>query len=514
MNNNSEKVFTIKMTRALEDNVFFTGVTIYEMMETAGQVIAEEIENYFNSKYLKDIVFLVGFGNNGGDGLVAARYLLEKEYSCKIVVVGDKTKFNSLASQENYNKLKAVLPIENWYQIREISDIERIFVEIGKENLLIDCIFGIGIQGSLREPYYSLIDFINQEYKGGIISVDLPSGYDSEVDNEMFIRNPKKIICIGRNKIVAKIFSETETVVRNIGIPLKAEKYIGFGDLKWYYPRRKSNSHKRQNGVITIIAGSMDYIGAPALAGMGAFRTGADLIFILTPSDIRNTVASYRPDFITIPASQKEIEPSDIEDLFSHPRIEGSSFIIGPGMMNSQTTRNTLLKFLENEEKRQVVIDASALSMMDEEHLKLLKNHNVVLTPHKGEFRSIFGINLTGDLESNSKIVTETAQKWNTTILLKGEIDIISNGKITKFNETGHPGMSVGGTGDVLTGIVAALLSVTEDPFLSSCLGVFISGAAGELAARSFGDGLIASDIPNFIYPIIEKALNFRAKEI
>ena len=150
----------------------------------------------------------------------------------------------------------------------------------------------------------------------------------------------------------------------------------------------------------------------------------------------------------------------------------------------------------------------------DEEHLKLLKNHDVVLTPHRGEFRSIFGIKLTGDLESDSKTVTETAQKWNTTILLKGEIDIISNGKITKFNETGHPGMSVGGTGDVLTGIVAALLSVTKDPFLSSCLGAFISGAAGELAARSFGDGLMASDIPNFIYPIIEKAIKFRAKEI
>ena len=107
MNNNSDKVFTIKMTRALEDNVFFTGVTIFEMMETAGQVLAEEIEIYFNSKYLKDIVFLVGFGNNGGDGLVAARYLLEKEYSCTIVVVGDKTTFNSLASKENKKKLKA-----------------------------------------------------------------------------------------------------------------------------------------------------------------------------------------------------------------------------------------------------------------------------------------------------------------------------------------------------------------------------------------------------------------------
>jgi NAD(P)H-hydrate epimerase len=514
MNSDSKEVFTNKMTRALEDNVFVTGVTIFEMMETAGLVIAEEIENYLSSDFTGDIVFLTGFGNNGGDGLVASRYLQEKGYNCKIIVVGNKTKFNSLASQENYIKLKELLPVENWHQIREVSEIEKTFKEVGKEILLIDCIFGIGIQGKMREPYKSIVDFLNVKFESDIISADVPSGYDSEVENETFIRKPKKIICLGRNKIKTSDFQEAEIVVRDIGIPIEAEKYIGLGDLKWYYPKRKKDSHKRQNGVVTIIGGSFDYFGAPALAGMGAFRTGADLIFILTPSNIRNTVAGYTPDLITIPADEDEIAPIDIKNLFSHPRITGSSFVIGPGMMNTDKTSRTLSEFLESEIRRDVVIDASALSMMNEKHLELLKNHNSVLTPHRGEFKTIFGIKLNGNLEEDARIVSETASKWQTVILLKGEIDIISDGKKTKFNATGHPGMTVGGTGDVLTGIVASLLAVIRDPFLSSCLGSYISGAAGELAARSFGDGLVASDIPNFIYPIIEKALKFKAKEI
>ncbi|MCK5304979.1 MAG: NAD(P)H-hydrate dehydratase, partial [Candidatus Heimdallarchaeota archaeon] len=289
---------------------------------------------------------------------------------------------------------------------------------------------------------------------------------------------------------------------------------VGIGDLKWFYPKRKPDSHKRQNGVVTVIAGSKEYIGAPALVGFGAFRTGADLIFILTPSEIRKTVSSYSPDFITIPAAEGEVTPNDIEDIFNHHRTKGSAYVIGPGMMDSQITKDTLLEFLKSKESKQVVIDASALSSMEEEHLFLLKFHKTVLTPHRGEFTKIFKKKLSGNADEDAKIVSEVAAKWKTTIVLKGQTDIISNGKITKFNKTGHPGMTVGGTGDVLTGIIGALLAVIDDPFLASCLGVYISGAAGELAAKDYGDGLMASDIPNYINRVIEMALAFRAKEL
>jgi len=512
--NDSDRIFTIKMTRALEDNAFATGITILEMMEKAGKVIAEEIDEYAKKATKKNIVFLTGYGNNGGDGLVAARYLLEQGYDCFIILIGNKRKFNSLASQENYGRLKKVLSKDYWFTVRKKDDFEAVFEPLINNSIIIDAMLGIGIIGTLKEPYKHVIEYLNINFKGDIISIDIPSGYDPEIDNELFIENPNKIICLGRNKIKEGIFSRASIVIRNIGIPIESQRYVGIGDLKWYYPQRVKESHKRQNGVVTIIAGSYDYIGAPVLAGLGAFRTGADLIFILTPRDIRNTVASFKPDFITIPGSEREITPNDIVDMFSHPRLRGSSFIIGPGMMETDTTKATLLEFLKDKTQRQVVIDASALSIIDEEHLFLLQYHKAILTPHRGEFKRIFKNKLTGDLEDDCKIIEETAIRWNTTLLVKGYIDIISNGKITKLNKTGHPGMTVGGTGDVLTGIVASILSVTDDSLLSASLGAYISGAAGERASKQFGDGLIASDIPNYIYPVIEKALNFKAKEV
>ncbi|MHA2358093.1 MAG: NAD(P)H-hydrate dehydratase [Candidatus Heimdallarchaeaceae archaeon] len=509
-----ERVFTIKMTRALEDNAFATGITIFEMMEKAGKIIAEEIDKYAKKADKKNIVFLTGFGNNGGDGLVAARYLIEQDYNCNIILIGNKKKFNSLASQENYSKLKKVLSKENWFFVRRKDEFEAIFKPFVENSIIIDALLGIGIIGTLKEPYKHVIEYLNTNFKGDIISVDIPSGYDPEVDNELFLENPNKIICLGRNKIQEGSFSDASVVIGDIGIPEDCERYVGIGDLKWYYPQRAKDSHKRQNGVVTVIAGSYDYIGAPILAGLGAFRTGADLIFILTPSDIRNIVASFKPDFITIPGNEKEITPSDIVEMFSHPRLKGSSFVIGPGMMETETTKATLLEFLKDKTNRQVVIDASALSSIDEEHLFLLQYHNAILTPHRGEFNRIFKIKLTGNVKEDCKNIEDTAERWKTTLLVKGQYDIISNGKITKINKTGHPGMTVGGTGDVLTGIVAALLSVIDDTFISACLGAYISGAAGERAANDFGDGLMASDIPNYIYPIIKEALSFKAKEI
>ena len=514
MTKQTNSFFTIPMTRALEDNAFATGITISEMMEAAGKVVAEEIEKFAKSVSSKKIVVLAGFGNNGGDGVVATRYLLQNDYECSLFLFGDKRKFNSLASQENFKKLKEILPQKKITHIKKSDKIENIFDNLEKDVIIVDALLGIGISGTPRDPYKSVINYLNTKYKGNLLALDIPSGYNPEGENELFVRNANKIVCLGRNKIREEDFPEAEIIIRKIGIPINSEKYVGIGDLKWFFPKRRDDSHKRQNGVVTVIAGSKDYIGAPVLAAMGAFRTGVDLIFILTPSDIRNTVASFIPDFITIPAHEGEIESSDIVKMYKLPRLKDSTFVIGPGMMETETTKETLLELLRNKEKRNIIIDAGALSIMDEEHLFLLQYHNSVLTPHRGEFTKIFKRKLTGHLEEDCTIVAEVATKWQTTILLKGHLDIISDGNRTKINKTGHAGMTVGGTGDVLTGIVAALLSVNNDPFISAYLAAYISGEAGEFTAEKYGVGLMASDIPEQIWKVIDLALKFKAKEI
>ena len=514
MSKDTPDFFTIRMTRALEDNVFAAGITIFEMMKIAGKVIAEEIKKFSEKESSKSITIFAGYGNNGGDALVAAKLLLDEGFACFIAVFGKKDKFDSMASQKNFEILKEALPKENWYFVRESKDFEKLPEKYLASTIFLDALLGIGVIGKLREPINVAVEYLNSVNQKKIIALDIPSGYNPETENEHYVRNPNLIICLGRNKIRKDDFLDSTIIVRNIGIPVESERFVGIGDLKWFYPKRKLSSHKRENGVVTIIAGSKDNIGAPVLSGLGAFRTGADLIFILTPEDIRNTVSSFYPDFITIPASEGEITPNDIEKIFNHPRTEDSTYVIGPGMIDSQTTKDTLLEFLKTKDSKQVIIDASALSSIEEEHLFLLKYHKAILTPHRGEFYRMFKVHLTGDFEKDTAIVAETAAKWETTIIVKGQVDIISNGKITKYNKTGHPGMTVAGTGDVLTGIIAALLSVLKDTFLAASLGAYISGAAGELAAEEFGDGLMASDIPHFINKVIKEALEFRAKEI
>jgi NAD(P)H-hydrate epimerase len=182
-------------------------------------------------------------------------------------------------------------------------------------------------------------------------------------------------------------------------------------------------------------------------------------------------------------------------------------------MKDSVKTNQSVNKLLESELKRQIVIDAGALSALSESELQLLSMHDTILTPHRGEFGKVFNKKFYNDLRKDASLVAEIALKYKTVILVKGQIDIISDGFKTKFNKTGHPGMTVGGSGDVLTGIIGTLFSVTNDAYTSACLGAYISGAAGELASQQFGNGLMASDITKNINKVIAKALSFKPKE-
>lgn len=506
------KYSTFTEVRALEENAFAMGIPIIKLMENAGKAVYEEIINIPQAKK-NSILIVAGYGNNGGDGLVTARLLVNEGYNCTLALIGDKNKFNSLSSQKNFERLIEILTDDNIIRIKDEKAFGKFKNNIKDNELIIDALLGIGISGTPKEPYKSVIEYLNSHFRGKIISIDTPSGYNPTSNNTIFISNPEKIVCLGKNKVESNDFSKSLIIVKDIGIPEEAETYVGLGDLKWNYPKRKKDSHKRDNGVVTIIGGSDDYIGAPALAGFGAFRTGADLVFILTPKNIRHVLAAYSPDFITIPAKENEIDPLDISLIIEEDKTRNSTFIIGPGMKDSVKTNQSVNKLLDGEMKRQIVIDAGALSALSESELQLLSIHDTILTPHRGEFGKVFNKKFHNDLRKDASLVAEIALKYKTVILVKGQTDIISDGFRTKFNKTGHPGMTVGGSGDVLTGIIGSLFSVTNDAYTSACLGAYISGAAGELASQQFGNGLMASDITNNINKVIAKALSFKPKE-
>ncbi len=505
--------YTILEIRALEENAFALGKTVTELMEKAGQALFEEIIKIKEVTKETPLLFFVGYGNNGGDALVAARYLKRAGYNCLMYLVGNKDKFNSYSSQKNFIKLKEMIQEQQWYKIRSVEDFSNIKGAIPLDGWVIDGLLGIGIKGELREPIKSVIDFINSKFSGKVISVDIASGYNPVVKNENFIKKPYKIVCSGKSKVRKRDFPDTKIVVKDIGIPSEAEDYVGIGDVKWFLPSRAGDTHKGQNGVIVIIGGSSDYIGAPVLASLGAFRTGADLIYLLTPSDIRPIVASFSPDLITVPGNPGELTKKDVETLLQNKRTEDAVIIIGPGMKRSPNTLEALKAVLSTKSKRKIIIDAGALSSLTENELSLLKDHSVIITPHIGEFIHLFGNMEENSLEQKISSVKEVAKKWNVTVLLKGQIDIISDGNVVKLNKTGHQGMTVGGTGDTLTGIIAAIFAVVDSPVVAASLGAYISGKAGEFVAKEYGNGLMASDIPLYINKVIKQAKEFTPKE-
>lgn len=508
----NKEYYSITEIRALEDNAFAMGYTVKGLMENAGKSVAEEVTKKVEKH--TEIVIFAGYGNNGGDGLVAGRYLTQEGYRCKVVLVGTKERFNSEAATRNYEELNEILPKENWANVKEPADLDKLKTWVDNNAVFIDALLGIGIKGTPREPYASVITYFN-EGKHKVIAVDVPSGYDPESDNTLYSKTVDVIVCLGKNKVRYSDFPDSEIIVKDIGIPEDTEKIVGVGDLKWFLPNRKPTSHKRDNGVVTVIGGSHDYIGAPALSAIGALRTGADLVFLIIPAIIRNTIASYYPDFITKPSIQDEINEKDVIAALRDQRLRGSIWVIGPGCVPTDSTKNALNALLNAEEnKLPIIIDAGALAVIDDTLLQLLSKQDVILTPHRGEFKKLFNIDLPENDEEALCIVKQLASKYKITLLVKGHHDLISDGHRSKINVTGHPGMTVGGTGDVLTGIVAAIRGMINDSFIAACLGAYISGAAGAKAAETYGNGLIASDIPTYIGHVIAEAKSFKPKEL
>jgi len=245
--------------------------------------------------------------------------------------------------------------------------------------------------------------------------------------------------------------------------------------------QRDSGSHKGENGRVGIIAGSRDYTGAPALSAKAALRTGCDLTTILTSDSVSSTVAGYSENFIVRDYSSDYFDLDVLEQALKLDK-EVDVIVIGPGLGNPEP--QAVCKFIQKCESP-VVVDADAL-----EHVTQTSMENAVLTPHKAEFEAI---------EENIENILEREN----VVVKKGEKDTIySQNEETKV-ETGHPTMTVGGTGDVLTGVIASLISQGISLEEAAKLGTWLNGKAGEKAAEEYGNGALATDITEKISEIL-----------
>ncbi|MCK5233264.1 MAG: NAD(P)H-hydrate dehydratase [Candidatus Aenigmarchaeota archaeon] len=261
--------------------------------------------------------------------------------------------------------------------------------------------------------------------------------------------------------------------------------------VKRIYLKRKPASKKRDFGKVLVIGGSKVFTGAPALSAMAALRSGADLVVVAAPERAADTVASFSPDMITVPFEGdffSEKHAQAIEELV----LDADAVVIGPGLGREKKTMAFVKKILPKI-KIPCVIDADALYVV----MDVMLHGNFVLTPHRGEFRMLLG-------EEHGKDASKKlAKKTGAIIIAKGPVDFISDGKNVYPNKTGTPYMTTGGTGDVLAGVCAAILARGTDSFEAACAGAYITGLAGEAAAKKFGDGLVGSDVINELPKII-----------
>lgn len=266
--------------------------------------------------------------------------------------------------------------------------------------------------------------------------------------------------------------------------------------VKKFIPGRKQDSRKGQNGKVLVVGGSYMYHGAPVLASLAALRSGTDLVYTAVPKLNASATRAISPNLIVIPMVDAKLTRGSANKLLGQVQTGLDSATIGMGLaVADEEGLKNLIKTLVEQGVR-LSLDASALTSYI---LPLLPEKNVVLTPHAGEFQRMFGVLPSNKLKERIALVEKHAKEHSVTILLKGATDVISNGKQTYINPKNLAAMTVGGTGDVLSGLVAGILSKNRNPIEAAAAASFVNGMAGKMAQKKNGFHMMATDLIEMI---------------
>jgi NAD(P)H-hydrate epimerase len=456
-------------SRILDVNAEVLGVNMETLMENAGRAVADLVL----SLNPKRVLVACGSGNNGGDGYTAGTILLKRGIDVYVDPVSPPS--SELCKKKYESFLKAGGKLE------ESTDLS-------KFDVVVDALLGVGISGTPREPYSSYIRRLN-ESGARIISVDVPSGLSTEIAVK-----PQYTVTMQFQKDQMNTSNSGSITVADVGFPKDALEMIGPGDLL-AFPQSERSSHKGDNGICIIVGGSNEYFGAPIYMAKSALRMGPDLVILFAPEVIHELIASNVQDIILHKSGVEKIEFN--YDLMKTIKERADSIAIGPGISKRRGAIEEAAKIIDYSLSlnKKMVIDADALqavSSVDD------FRGETVLTPHRGEFISLFGLEPT---EDNAR---KAAGKVNAVILLKGETDMVTDGKILKKNRSyHHQSMTRGGTGDLITGAVAGLLSRKVDPLHSAFLASYLIGHAGLSAFNSKGYGYLTSEIADIVPEIL-----------
>jgi NAD(P)H-hydrate epimerase len=493
---------TSREMRALETNAEYFGISRLQLMENAGRNVAQEVASRFSKE--KVVAVFCGLGGNGGDGFVAARHLSAMGFKVTVIVAGKAEEIADNAALKNWLALQ---PLKGSIPIHEVHD-STLIPEINAD-IIIDALLGTGTKGKLKPPILQLVQKINttNAYR---VAVDIPTGIDADT-GEVLGEAVKANMTITFHKTKAGLENARECVgelvVKDIGLPRELENFAGPGDVLLAVKPRPTEAHKGDFGRLLIVGGSETFSGAPALVALAALRTGVDLAYVAAPEKTAYAISTMTPDLITLKLEGKHLNVGNIPALKAYIEM-ANAIVLGPGLGLHPETKEAVKLLVDaiDASKKPLLLDADGLKAFAEFKRKI--NASLVLTPHAGEYTMLTGKKLPESLSEKIAEVQKTAAELNAVILLKGPVDIIAYEKCFKLNFTGNPGMTVGGTGDVLSGIVGALLAQGADPFEAAVAGAFVNGAAGDLVAEEKGYHMVSTDLLQWIPKVLDDPMS------
>ena len=488
--------------RALEVNAQYFGVSLLQLMENAGRTVAQETIRRFQKN--KKAAIFCGLGGNGGDGFVAARHLLVAGFDVTVILVGRARDIAHEAALCNWNILQSIKDKITLIEVADSALIPKVNVGI-----VIDALLGIGTKGKLKPPISKVVDYINS-LNACRVAVDIPTGIDSDT-GEVLGTAVKADLTITFHKAKAGLDKAKkyvgELIVADIGLPMELERFAGPGDVSLITKPRSLTAHKGDFGRLLVIGGSQVYSGAPALVSLAALRTGVDIVYLAAPEKTAYAISSMSPDLITIKLDGDNLKPTNIETIKPYLSLV-DAVAIGPGLgMNAETAKFVKACIDEVEKaKKPLLLDADGLKAFAK--FKRALKIPLVLTPHAGEYVILTGEELPENQEERVVAIQKNAKKLNATIIVKGKVDIVCDAERAKLNFTGNPGMTVGGTGDVLSGVIGGLLAQGVDAFEAAVAGAFVNGAAGDFVASEIGFHMVATDLLDWIPRVLDDPMS------
>ncbi|WP_312764584.1 NAD(P)H-hydrate dehydratase [Epilithonimonas sp.] len=462
------------------------GTSSIDLMERAAKACTDWIETNFKTN--KEFSIFCGNGNNGGDGFAIARMLYEKGFDVEIFIDENNSKFSD-DSKINFDRAKQI----NGIGIKYFSEFED-----NRGSVIIDALFGYGLNRDLSDDFKNLIEKLNQ-IQAPKISIDIPTGLfaDKIIDVNSMVFKADFTLTF---QFYKRSFLHSETgkfcgkiIVLNIDLDkdfideVETDYFVIDEKLiKEIYKPREEFSHKGTYGKSILVGGSYGKIGAILMSTLSALRTGSGLTFIIAPEIGNVILQSQVPEAMFINSGENHINNIEIQ--------EKAVYGIGPGLGKEKETQKALLEFLENH-TNPVVLDADALNILAENRELNLIPKNSVITPHPLEFERLFG--KTENSFERLELAKQKAEELQIFIILKDHHTavVMPNRKVF-YNITGNSGMAKGGSGDVLTGILTSLISQKDDIEKACVFGVWLHGKAGDFAAEKFSkESMLPTDL-------------------